>query len=101
MFPTLAFSVTGLDPHCQYNVFVDMVLADPNHWKFQTGKWVPCGQAEQLHQSKRIIIYYVCFLHRYNAQFSTVLLFHVKKLIIDVRNVLNVGGWTNSVQDNP
>ncbi|XP_014663746.1 PREDICTED: eomesodermin homolog isoform X2 [Priapulus caudatus] len=57
MFPTLAFNVTGLDPHCQYNVFVDMVLADPNHWKFQTGKWVPCGQAEQLHQNGRVYLH--------------------------------------------
>ena len=48
MFPTLQFSLTGLDPQRHYNVFVDMVLADPNHWKFQNGKWTACGQAEQL-----------------------------------------------------
>mgnify|MGYP003691636421 CR=1 FL=1 len=52
MFPTLQFSLNGLDPHKQYNVFVDMILADPHHWKFQNGKWVPCGQAEQLSQSE-------------------------------------------------
>ena len=56
MFPTLQFSLAGLDPHKQYNVFVDMILADPNHWKFQSGKWVPCGQAEQLPQSKNMLI---------------------------------------------
>ena len=52
MFPTLQYSLTGLDPHAQYNVFVDMILADNSHWKFQSGHWVPCGQAEQLPQSK-------------------------------------------------
>ncbi|KAH3713118.1 hypothetical protein DPMN_072884 [Dreissena polymorpha] len=52
MFPTLQFSLTGLDPHSQYNVFVDIVLADNSHWKFQNGHWVPCGQAEQLPQSE-------------------------------------------------
>jgi len=52
MFPTLQYSLSGLDPHSQYNVFVDIVLADNSHWKFQNGHWVPCGQAEQLPQSK-------------------------------------------------
>jgi len=52
MFPTLQFSLTGLEPHGQYNVFVDIVLADNSHWKFQNGHWVPCGQAEQLPSSK-------------------------------------------------
>ncbi|KAK3087238.1 hypothetical protein FSP39_003446 [Pinctada imbricata] len=57
MFPTLQFSLAGLDPHKQYNVFVDMILADPNHWKFQSGKWVPCGQAEQLPQVGRVYLH--------------------------------------------
>lgn len=48
MFPTLQYKLTGLDPEKKYNVFVDIVLADPNSWKFQGGKWVPCGNtAEQ------------------------------------------------------
>ncbi|XP_062576802.1 T-box protein 1-like isoform X2 [Saccostrea cucullata] len=57
MFPTLQFSLNGLDPHKQYNVFVDMILADPHHWKFQNGKWVPCGQAEQLSQNGRVYLH--------------------------------------------
>ena len=52
MFPTLQFSLTGLDPGRHYNVFVDMVLADPHHWKFQNGKWITCGHAEQLPPSE-------------------------------------------------
>ncbi|KAL4218286.1 T-box brain protein 1 [Mactra antiquata] len=57
MFPTLQFSLTGLDPHAQYNVFVDIVLADNSHWKFQNGHWVPCGQAEQLPQNGRVYLH--------------------------------------------
>nr|BAB19985.1 Pf-TBRAIN [Ptychodera flava] len=57
MFPTLSFRFTGLDPSAHYNVFVDMVLSDPNHWKFQSGKWVPCGQAEHVHPGSNIYIH--------------------------------------------
>ncbi|KAM9804600.1 T-box brain protein 1b [Neosynchiropus ocellatus] len=46
MFPFLSFNVSGLDPTAHYNIFVDVVLADPNHWRFQGGKWVPCGKAD-------------------------------------------------------
>lgn len=46
MFPFLSFSVSGLDPTCHYNIVVDVILADPNHWRFQGGKWVPCGKAD-------------------------------------------------------
>lgn len=47
MFPVLQFSLRGLDPERQYNVFVDMQLANCHHWKFQNGKWTESGQAEQ------------------------------------------------------
>ncbi|NP_001158462.1 T-brain homeobox protein [Saccoglossus kowalevskii] len=57
MFPTLSFRFTGLDQTAHYNVFVDMVLSDPNHWKFQSGKWVPCGQAEHVHPGSNIYIH--------------------------------------------
>ncbi|XP_052761708.1 eomesodermin homolog [Mya arenaria] len=57
MFPTLQYSLTGLEPHSQYNVFVDIVLADNSHWKFQNGHWVPCGQAEQLPQNGRVYLH--------------------------------------------
>lgn len=46
MFPFLSFNVSGLDPTAHYNIFVDVILADPNHWRFQGGKWVPCGKAD-------------------------------------------------------
>ncbi|XP_062383584.1 T-box brain protein 1 [Sardina pilchardus] len=46
MFPFLSFNITGLDPTAKYNVFVDVILADPNHWRFQGGKWVPCGKTD-------------------------------------------------------
>lgn len=57
MFPTLQFSFKGLDPHLHYNVFVDMILADPHHWKFQNGKWTTCGQAEALPPSMSLSVF--------------------------------------------
>ncbi|RNA33406.1 T-box brain 1 [Brachionus plicatilis] len=45
MFPTLQYTIYGLEPEKKYNVFVDIVQADENSWKFQGGKWVPCGAA--------------------------------------------------------
>ncbi|XP_059149969.1 T-box brain protein 1-like, partial [Physella acuta] len=53
MFPVLHYVMSGLDPHKKYHVYVDMSLADNNHWKFQGGKWVSCGTAEPLPQGKR------------------------------------------------
>lgn len=46
MFPFLSFNISGLDPTANYNIFVDVSLADPNHWRFQGGQWVPCGKAD-------------------------------------------------------
>jgi len=46
MFPFLSFNICGLDPTAHYNIFVEVILADPNHWRFQGGKWVPCGKAD-------------------------------------------------------
>ncbi|XP_046888120.1 T-box transcription factor TBX21 [Hypomesus transpacificus] len=46
MFPFLSFNVSALDPSAQYNVYVDVVLADQHHWRYQGGKWVQCGKAE-------------------------------------------------------
>ncbi|OCT62124.1 T-box transcription factor TBX21 [Xenopus laevis] len=46
MFPFLSFRVMGLDPVAQYNLHVDVVLADQNHWRYQGGKWIQCGKAE-------------------------------------------------------
>ncbi|CAF1372166.1 unnamed protein product [Didymodactylos carnosus] len=57
MFPTLQFHVFGLNPDSTYNLYVDMVLVDTNHWKFNLGKWVSCGQADQCQKSNRIYIH--------------------------------------------
>ncbi|XP_028326709.1 eomesodermin-like [Gouania willdenowi] len=46
MFPFLSFNIAGLSVTTHYNVFVEVVLADPNHWRFQGGKWVTCGKAD-------------------------------------------------------
>ncbi|MBN3281667.1 EOMES protein, partial [Polyodon spathula] len=46
MFPFLSFNITALDPTAHYNVYVDVVLADQHHWRYQGGKWVQCGKAE-------------------------------------------------------
>jgi hypothetical protein len=34
-------------------MYVDMVLVDVNHWKFNSGKWVPSGQAEQCQKTSK------------------------------------------------
>ena len=54
MFPTLEYKVYGLKPESTYNMYVDMVLVDVNHWKFNSGKWVPSGQAEQCQKTSKI-----------------------------------------------
>ncbi|KAL0984224.1 hypothetical protein UPYG_G00138750 [Umbra pygmaea] len=46
MFPFLSFNISFLDPSAHYNVYVDVVLADQHHWRYQGGKWVQCGKAE-------------------------------------------------------
>jgi len=46
MFPFLSFNIAGLSLTATYSVFVEVVLADPNHWRFQGGKWVTCGKAD-------------------------------------------------------
>ncbi|XP_053287536.1 eomesodermin homolog b isoform X1 [Pleuronectes platessa] len=50
MFPFLSFNIAGLNLSAHYNVFVEVVLADPNHWRFQGGKWVTCGKADNSSQ---------------------------------------------------
>ncbi len=46
MFPFLSFNISSLDPSAHYNIYVDVVLADQHHWRYQGGKWVQCGKAE-------------------------------------------------------
>ncbi|KAM9305768.1 T-box brain protein 1 [Gastrophryne carolinensis] len=57
MFPFLSFNLSGLDPTAHYNIFVDVILADPNHWRFQGGKWVPCGKADTNVQGNRVYMH--------------------------------------------
>ncbi|CAF0844439.1 unnamed protein product [Rotaria sordida] len=57
MFPTLEFKVYGLKPEATYDMYVDIVLVDDNHWKFNSGKWIPSGQAEQCQKTNH------CYLH--------------------------------------
>ncbi|XP_064025771.1 eomesodermin homolog isoform X2 [Pogoniulus pusillus] len=57
MFPFLSFNITGLNPTAHYNVFVEVVLADPNHWRFQGGKWVTCGKADSNMQGNKVYVH--------------------------------------------
>ena len=45
MFPTLEFCLKGLETNKKYSVFVDIVPVNSCLWKYQGGKWVPCGEA--------------------------------------------------------
>nr|XP_004662148.1 eomesodermin homolog isoform X2 [Jaculus jaculus] len=57
MFPFLSFNINGLNPTAHYNVFVEVVLADPNHWRFQGGKWVTCGKADNNMQGNKMYVH--------------------------------------------
>ncbi|TRY82266.1 hypothetical protein DNTS_009372, partial [Danionella cerebrum] len=57
MFPFLSFNITGLNLTAHYNVFVEVVLADPNHWRFQGGKWVTCGKADNNMQGNKVYVH--------------------------------------------
>ena len=54
MFPQLVFRLSGLNPAAHYNVFVDMVIADSNTWKFQCGKWVVTGKSDGVPKGKTV-----------------------------------------------
>uniref|UniRef100_A0AAV2MBK2 T-box domain-containing protein n=1 Tax=Knipowitschia caucasica TaxID=637954 RepID=A0AAV2MBK2_KNICA len=57
MFPFLSFNIAALSLTAHYNVFVEVVLADPNHWRFQGGKWVTCGKADNSSQGNKVYIH--------------------------------------------
>ncbi|XP_061886016.1 eomesodermin homolog a isoform X1 [Entelurus aequoreus] len=57
MFPFLSFNITGLNLTAHYNVFVEIILADPNHWRFQGGKWVTCGKADNNMQGNKMYVH--------------------------------------------
>ncbi|XP_068614083.1 eomesodermin homolog b [Brachionichthys hirsutus] len=57
MFPFLSVNLAGLNLTAHYNVFVEVVLADPNHWRFQGGKWVTCGKADNSSQGNKVYVH--------------------------------------------
>ncbi|KAM9805601.1 eomesodermin homolog b [Syngnathus typhle] len=57
MFPFLSFNMAGLSLTAHYNVFVEVALADPNHWRFQGGKWVTCGKADSGSQGNKLYMH--------------------------------------------
>ncbi|XP_051850646.1 T-box transcription factor TBX21 [Antechinus flavipes] len=57
MFPFLAYTIHGMDPVAHYRVFVEVVLVDQHHWRYQNGKWVQCGKAENNMPGNRLYIH--------------------------------------------
>uniref|UniRef100_A0A8C1MPX9 T-box transcription factor TBX21 n=1 Tax=Cyprinus carpio TaxID=7962 RepID=A0A8C1MPX9_CYPCA len=57
MFPFLSFGVAGLDPMCHYNIVVDVILADPSHWRFQGGRWIPSSRADTNVTGSRVYVH--------------------------------------------
>lgn len=53
MFPTLKFKVHGLKPNGVYKIYIEMILMDDNHWKFNSGKWIPSGHNVQCHKTSK------------------------------------------------
>ena len=66
MFPTLEFKVYGLKPEATYDIYIDMILVDENHWKFNSGKWIPSGQTEQIHKNSKSILFFF-FSNEHNS----------------------------------
>ena len=46
MFPTLRLNVTGLEPQSKYIMFIDIINADDNRYKFNKSEWQVSGVAE-------------------------------------------------------
>uniref|UniRef100_A0A8C7QYQ7 Eomesodermin-like protein b n=1 Tax=Oncorhynchus mykiss TaxID=8022 RepID=A0A8C7QYQ7_ONCMY len=57
MFPFLGFNLMGLNLSAHYNVFVEVMLADANHWRFQGGKWITCGKADNNMQGNKMYVH--------------------------------------------
>ena len=51
MFPVVKISVSNLEPDAKYMIFMDIVLADDNEYKFQDSEWVVTGKAEPVPES--------------------------------------------------
>lgn len=46
MFPALRVSVSGLNSSAKYNMIIDVVPADDDRYKYQSGKWIVNGRAD-------------------------------------------------------
>lgn len=56
MFPTLQYSISGMDANKKYYIFVELVKTVPNSWKYQSGKWIQCtGQSQNETPNKCLI----------------------------------------------
>ena len=47
MFPALITSVTGLDPDARYSLFIDVIQADGDRYKYLNSKWIVVGKADR------------------------------------------------------
>ena len=56
MFPTLRYSITGLDPQAKYICLADVVPRDECRYKYHNSEWVVTGKAEP-HVPGRIYIH--------------------------------------------
>jgi len=52
IFPTLQFSLEGLDCNRFYTVCVDMIQVGNSQWKYQSSRWMPTGKAQRPLPSK-------------------------------------------------
>nr|AFY10814.1 T-brain [Isodiametra pulchra] len=46
MFPSLAYTIEGLEPESEYHCFVFLKPTDCHQWKFHAGRWKPAGQSQ-------------------------------------------------------
>jgi len=47
IFPTLQFSLEGLDKNRFYTICVDMLQVGNSQWKYQSSRWMPSGKAQR------------------------------------------------------
>ena len=52
IFPTLQFSLEGLEKNRFYTVCVDMLQVGISQWKYQSSRWIPTGKAQRQLPSK-------------------------------------------------
>jgi len=47
IFPTLQFSLEGLDKDRYYTICIDMLQLGQSQWKYQSSRWTPTGKAQR------------------------------------------------------